>query len=815
MMEYLAHISSDGRKQRLKDHLCQTCHLAEEFARPLRLAHVAGIAALLHDSGKYTPTFQTYLRQAVQDQTSVKRGSVDHSTFGGKLILELAKKTGADHAEDQLAEILSNAIFSHHNSLGLKDHIAEDLTQCPYAKRVEKKLPDNEYIHVKENFFAEVISREELKAYYAKALEEYRNFEKRLAADDEAAYDDDYWTTLYLIEAFIYSCLLDADRTDTACFEEQKVTKKYDEQTLFQTYYERLLKRLQAFGSPKNKIDRLRSEMSKQCEYYAEKLGDGIYQLSIPTGGGKTLASLRYALKKAILQNKKRIIYISPYNSILDQNTQVFREVLNGDKDDETNILEYHSNIIRDKEKYETESQLDLATETFAIPIVMTTLVQFLNTVYARGTRNRRRFHNFIDTVIIIDEVQNIPLKCLALFNMLINFLTKYGKTSVLLCTATQPALEKLPVKAQLAEKSEIVQHLAQVEKEFKRVKFHDETARELGLKEMTRFIFEKAQKNASVLVILNTKAAVANVFEQLQMMLAVDIKLYHLSTGMCPAHRKEELTALKADLKAKQRVICISTQLIEAGVDISFSCVIRSLAGLDSIAQSAGRCNRNGERTLGDVYIVALRLDLENTARLRYINDGKSITKKQILGDPAIKSDAILSPQVVNRYFSALYKNVPENTLEYAFKQDQTLYECALGDENIIKFEEKTGLEFEDQFGFGAETIAKYFNVIDDVTTTLLVPYDERAKELIALLNGNWTAEFDLREVLRQAQIYTVNVYEQVLVKLAQQGAIYDLLADKHSQKQLLALNPESYDAKLGLTLKKESSFDLDNSIF
>ena len=173
-------------------------------------------------------------------------------------------------------------------------------------------------------------------------------------------------------------------------------------------------------------------------------------------------------------ENKKRIIYISPYNSILDQNTQVFREVLNGDKDDETNILEYHSNIIRDKEKYETESQLDLATETFAIPIVMTTLVQFLNTVYARGTRNRRRFHNFIDAVIIIDEVQNIPLKCLALFNMLINFLTKYGKTSVLLCTATQPALEKLPVKAQLAEKSEIVQHLAQVEKEFKRVKFHE-----------------------------------------------------------------------------------------------------------------------------------------------------------------------------------------------------------------------------------------------------------------------------------------------------------------------------------------------------
>lgn len=601
-MNYIAHIrESDGKIQTVKEHLLGVRDLAEEYGDKLQIKHIAGLAGLLHDMGKYTEVFKEYILSAVENPDAPpKRGSVDHSTAGGRLLFNQFH-SGHDIYKALLAEIVGNAIISHHSYL--QDFLNSDL-ESKYLYRVQDKQIE-EFEHSVDHFFKNVMEESVFHHYVDKAVVElkaYIHMEPTVQMEHKSM----------LLTKFVFSTLIDADRTNTRCFEENKVADEgSDSKILLKTFYQKLMVKINSFreGTDANSpINLLRQEMSDQCDKFAEKPSN-IYTLSIPTGGGKTLASLRYGLKHAVLFNKKRIIYVVPFTTIIEQNANEVRKILQ----DDAHILEHHSNVLEqdsdddemDDGRITVRQKLKLAKDNWDSPIIFTTMVQFLNAFYASGSRNIRRLHNLSESVIIFDEVQKVPVPCISLFNQAVNFLKTYAHSSIVLCTATQPELDFVKHKLEIEADAEMISHLDHVIEAFKRIEIVDRATGETFTNaKLTEFVKDQLDKVQSVLLVLNTKDAVKDLYHQLKEA-GLSISIYHLSTSMCAAHRNYILTEIRKRLSNKEPVICISTQLIEAGVDVSFHCVIRSLAGLDSIAQAAGRCNRHGEYGVQQVYVI------------------------------------------------------------------------------------------------------------------------------------------------------------------------------------------------------------------
>ncbi|WP_307190192.1 CRISPR-associated endonuclease Cas3'' [Geomicrobium sp. JCM 19039] len=434
---FVAHYRErDEKDQLVRDHLLETMCLSEGYGSKLNVKHIAGLAGLLHDLGKYSDDFQLYLYQAVfePEKSIFQRGDVDHATAGGKLLYEKYYTKDSSPHEKLLVEVVGNAIISHHGNL--HDYITPD-NESQFLNRITKEKL-HQFEEVKLRFYEEVISEIEFEAYVVKAVEELEQF-------GSYAIDGSFFLT-----KFVFSCLVDADRTNTREFElGVSSTITTHEKPEFKRYYHTLMKYLKSLKQKENAdepINVLRREMSEKCEKYANK-PSGIYTLSIPTGGGKTLASLRYALKHAEKYGKDRIIYIVPYTTIIEQNAQEVRCRLDAADD----VLEYHSNLVDEtvwdlgdkgdefEDGHVTKKQkLKLSAEDFSAPIIFTTMVQFLNVFYAKGNRNTRRLHNFSNSIIIFDEVQKVPLHCLSLFNEAVNFLHQRAQSSILLCTATQ-----------------------------------------------------------------------------------------------------------------------------------------------------------------------------------------------------------------------------------------------------------------------------------------------------------------------------------------------------------------------------------------
>ncbi len=798
-MEYIAHIrQKDKEIQTVVAHLLEVKGLAEIYGGKIGVGHIAGLAGLLHDLGKYTEEFKEYILEAVANPNEApKRGSVDHSTAGGKLIFDLLHKPGEPYRV-LLAEIVGNAIISHHSYL--QDFIDPNL-ELNYLKRVkEKEL--TEYEFTKMCFFENVMSEQELNDYIEKALAEltaYLDVSKSIPRQ------------AMFLSKFIFSTLIDADRTNSREFEENKygeINKSYKH--LLSSYYDKLMKKINGFkkeDDADNPINVLRSEMSDQCEEFAKRPSD-IYTLSIPTGGGKTLASLRYALKHAQLYDKKRIIYIVPYTTIIEQNADEVRKIL----DDNERILEHHSNVVNDElDDNEADDgriahyeKLKLAKDNWDAPIVFTTMVQYLDTFYAYGGRNIRRLHNLTDSILIFDEVQKVPTNCISLFNHSLNFLKENAKSSILLCTATQPALNFVNEKLNIGKQAEIISNIDAVVEKFKRVQVVDRVTEERFDKEkLVDFIADKFDEVNNILVILNTKIVVKDLYESLKETYAKGT-VFHLSTSMCPNHRTIILNKIKDRLKNKEPVICISTQLIEAGVDISFECVIRSLAGLDSIAQAAGRCNRHGKDEIRSVYVI--NYEEENLKFLKEIALGKEIAQK-ILKDLRINSSAhggsILSMQAMNYYFRYFYTE-RQVDLDYPIKgMNGTMIELLMAEEqnNSLYLAYKSSLNKAIPLALknSYQTAARNFQVIDSPTTSIIVPYRE-GKELITKLNGAATIE-DLSKILQKAQRYSISVYSYQLDLLKKSGNLTTLFDD-----QVYALVAGAYDEEYGLNIEGDS---------
>lgn len=533
--------------------------------------------------------------------------------------------------------------------------------------------------------------------------------------------------------------------------------------------------------------------MSDNC-YDKAKLPTGIYSLSIPTGGGKTLASLRFALKHAIEHGKDRIIYIVPFTTIIEQNAKTVRELL-----ETKELLEHHSNVIVEERKATTyeeltlQRQLNNAKDNWDIPIVFTTMVQYLNSFYSGKGRNLRRLHNLSNAVIIFDEVQSVPPKCVSLFNESINFLSKYAQSTIVLCTATQPALQH--VKQNIQIDGELVENLTEIEMAFKRTAIVTmDEHKEWTTDQLAEFIENKLDSVKSILIISNNKRTTKDLYAKF----ANREHVYHLSTGMCPAHRQEILKEMRKALENKEQVLCMSTQLIEAGVDVSFECVMRSLAGVDSIAQAAGRCNRNGEVDVREVYVF--RHAEENLGKLETIEKGQRCAAYLMrdMAEHGIFNGELLSSAAIEFYFKQYYEELALE-LDFPLKDlEETLHQL-LFSHNGQYVQEKMPLLLRASF----QTAADRFQVIEANTEAILVPYGE-GKELIADLTSR--EQIDYKSFLKKVQHYSVNVFPHEMRALQQEKLVYS--ADFGVFKIWIA-EPNAYDENYGLTIKGEARLE------
>ena len=609
---YIAHENQD-----LINHLLGVVRLSQRNAEKIGCADYGELLGLLHDIGKYSKSFQNYIQSAtgmldpdIDDEfveAIDKKGKIDHSTSGAQFVW---KRLSIGSPVDRLlAQILSLCLVSHHS--GIIDCLTTDShgTRDAFTKRIMKVDEKTHFSEVIKNSREEIGCRlEDLvsKPDFSKPLESVlKGIFMTVPEKKQQSIIFQFQVGLFV--RFLFSCLIDADRQDSADAEKPK-SAKLRQNGLYQSWHilsEKLEASINGFGTSKTVVNRIRAEVSDQCLLASKKV-KGIYTLTVPTGGGKTLASLRFALNHAELHQLDRIVYIIPFTTIIDQNAEVVRNILET-KDEEKGriVLEHHSNIGSERQTWKEK----LLTENWDAPVVYTTMVQFLEAFFGGGTRGARRMHQLARSVLVFDEIQSLPVRCVHMFCNAINFLVHQCGSSIVLCTATQPLLGEVdPIKGALAltPDREIVADVHKIYRELKRVDVLDSRKpRGWTDDEIAELAIQEVEKVGSCLIIVNMKRSARSLFTIMQGKTTIDC--FHLSTGMCPVHRKKILNVIRERIRPENALptICISTQLIEAGVDVDFGSVIRYNAGLDSIAQAAGRCNRNGTRDICKVHIV------------------------------------------------------------------------------------------------------------------------------------------------------------------------------------------------------------------
>lgn len=785
---FCAHIDPiTFKEQSIKEHLYNVSVLAKEYGAKVSLGATAKLIGILHDMGKDTRKFDSYLRYSIANPTDKSlKGSVDHSTAGAKFIYDRFCNTYEPY-QKLTAQLISLAICSHHGGLiDCLDISGKDI--FTRRMRTEKEIYYDEALL---NFMKDCPEIADIDGLFNEAKEEIKAIIYRINKINSSRRFGQFASGM--LEKYLFSCVIDADRYDTYLFMENIEQKMdIDKQVLWKELSDRLENELQEYPK-KNHIDLLRGEISEACRDFG-KNKPGIYQLSVPTGGGKTLSSLRYALEHAKEFNKDRIFYIIPYTTIIDQNAKDIREILGR----EDIILEHHSNLVIDNE----DEDYKLLTERWDSPIILTTMVQFLDTLFSGGTQGVRRMHNLANSIIIFDEIQAIPIKCINMFNSAINFLTCICNATIILCTATQPLLSTTEIPLKLSENPDIISNIHERFAQFKRVNIVDK--RIIGgysTDLIKKFILETMEQVESLLAVLNTRNSAKEIYyamKEANEVLSEEKRysIFHLSTYMCPAHRLDILKSIKEKL-GHERVICISTQLIEAGVNISFECVVRSLAGFDSIAQAAGRCNRHGEKEYGNAYIV--KVEGESVSRLADIKEGQKCTERildEFSEEPDVFDKDLLSPKVMERYYK-YYFHERKGVMNYTFSiedKTMTMYDLlSYNSEAVDAFEGRNGCRTDLMLKQSFKTAGDNFQVIDQATTGVIVPY-ERGKELISLINGECNLD-ELKQYLKEAQHYSVNLFEIDRRKLERMGGIVGL-----RDGTVFALREELYRGDVGI---------------
>jgi len=811
----IAHVCKlDRLQQLLIDHLLETSSISGQLAAKLNLGLVGELLGLMHDFGKYSRKFQKYIHDEtslfnpdLDDEENTPNGSkVDHSTAGAQWVYRELRKFGAAQGIGELfGQMLGLCIASHHGE-GLIDCLDGE-GNAVWKKRFEK---DDELTHLEE------CEQNADKAVQQKAHELagenlIRSLLKAVKPILSDSIINEKTKEFYLgcLTRFLFSCLIDADRINSSDFEReaQKEVRRLTEKPDWKPAIDKLEAKLAGFEN-RYPIDEIRRRISDDCLKRAAD-SQGIYTLTVPTGGGKTLASLRYALHHAQKHNLDRIIYIIPYTSIIDQNAQAVREILGEDW-----VLEHHSNLEPEKQSWQDK----LLSENWDKPIVFTTMVQFLDAWFGGGTRGARHIHPMTNAVLIFDEIQTLPVKCVHLFCNVLNWLTIFGKSTAVLCTATQPLLgesglqnfpkdkrESIAARGLLKQPAhaEIMGKHRDLDKLFadlSRVKIRfNEKAGGWNVNEAGAFLLEQFQTTQSCLFIVNTKKWAQELYQYCQRQNVPPEALFHLSTHQCAAHRKAIFDTIKARLENKQPVICISTQLIEAGVDISMACVIRALGGLDSIAQAAGRCNRHGEKEgKGQVWV----LNLQEQDFMRILPDiqaGKTHAER-VFRDFA--GQDILQPAAMERYFG-YYFYQRSDEMAYSVKNSATgsLLDW-LSDNALNPYGEKNNKRRKllPLLMQSFKSAGRAFQAIDAPTRAVIVPYGEGEK-LIAKLCGEWDPK-EMYDAKKKAQRYSVNVFPNVWDKLQKENALHETIEDSG----IYYLDERYYNNEFGLSLDETS---------
>ncbi len=624
--KYLAHIDEkDGREQTILEHLVNTGKIAAAFGKPFASEEEAYSCAMIHDIGKYSEAFQKRLHGGIK---------TDHSTAGAQLAVNVLKDP-----------IISFCVAGHHAGLpDIGSKIDDDTTSSLYG-RLKRKV---------ENYSS---YKDEL------ILPKGNQYPKTMTSNK---YDSQFYIRM------LYSCLVDADFLDTEYFMSNGKIER--DHFSIEPLGMKLEQYTSKWNKPKTRIDKLRNRIRNSAIDRAKK-PPGLFTFTVPTGGGKTIASIAFALHHASIYKKRRVIYVIPYCSIIEQTQRTFEEIFGAQ-----NVIAHFANVEYDTENEDENNRRYLAAENWDAPIVLTTSVQFFESLYGNRSSSCRKLHNISDSVIIFDEAQMLPVPYLIpCVDSISELICNYGCSAVL-CTATQPALNQLFRKDPRFTNEKIIELCPReysLDKEFERVTYQFD-----GLLNDEQ-LAEKMNKEKQVLCIVNNRQQAQDLFGMLDEKIA-----FHLSTRMTPHDRKTALSEIEKRLKSGEPCRVVSTSLIEAGVDIDFPIVYRSYSGLDSIVQAAGRCNREGKNSAQKSIVHVFDTDRNiPDLLLQNINAAKHAIAKY--AEPN-------SPECIKTYFEFLLyvlkgednldsHQIIEECCKYNFKKASDSFHIIDTDESIV----------------------------------------------------------------------------------------------------------------------------------
>ena len=706
---YIAHKTNVGyciddcQYQTIKEHLEGTASLCASYAKCFGAEDAGKLCGLMHDIGKYSEGFQKRIWE--------NGPKVDHASAGA---IECWGKRQAYAAM---------CVMGHHGGL-MNVGVRDDMTDS-------------------DTFYGRLRRYQNQKKYeYSKWKDEIDLPPKMPPAPNVKNYCEEMFFTRML-----YSCLVDADFLDTASFmgePREIITANWDELN------RRLDEYTRNWYPPKNELNAIRCKILDTCKVCGEEDRDSLFTLTVPTGGGKTVSSLAFALRHARRMGKDRIIYVIPYTAIIEQTAEVFREILGEDV-----VLEHHSGIAYDDGEDgnldDRQKQLKYASENWDMPIIVTTAVQFFESLFSNKPSRCRKLPNIANRGVIFDEAQMLPIPCLYPCVYAISELTRAYNVTAVLCTATQPALDPLFEKYLKKTPREICPPELRRGDIFKRVTFRKSgklTQAELA---------EELNLQRQVLCIINSREAAQDMYG-----LLAEEGRFHLSTLMPPAARQNQLAIIRERLAAGEPCRVISTSLVEAGVDLDFPAVYREFAGLDSILQAAGRCNRNGKNPRKESVVTVFKAEWKTPTMLNTAIDSCDYVWSGTF-DPS-------DEQVIRRYFEELL----------FLKGDE-----AKDAQRIMNMMKKRTLPFAD--------IAEKFHMIDSNAVTVYIPTEE-SRPLIE----QYRSGLINRTLMRKLGRFGVTVYPNKLKDLVTAGDVEALGGDVY-----VLMNEEMYDERTGLSMK------------
>ncbi len=727
---FYAHSTASADKldwQTLEDHLRTVGRLAAERADRFGAVSWGEAAGLLHDIGKYTIPFQRRLEGSSE--------RVDHSTAGAHIAIETYPQVG---------HLLAYLIAGHHAGLANGRDVGE---RTPLKNRLEADLPPLDPVWQQE------IS-------LPGGLSPPPHFQSRR--------DRGYFQYAFLVR-MVFSCLVDADFVDTEAFyalHEKGVPHARGGGPPLDVLHDALNQYLATFKADRD-VNRLRGEILSHVRAQAQ-LPPGRFSLTVPTGGGKTLASLAFALDHAIAHGMDRVIYVITFTSIVEQNAAVFRDALG--EHGETAVLEHHSAFDAGSQRdRHTIDKLRRDSENWDAPIIVTTAVQFFESLFAAKTSRCRKLHNIAGSVVILDEAQTMPLPLLRPSVAALDELALNYRTSIVLCTATQPALAETDDPERsfaggLRDLRELAPEPERLYRQLERV-----SVRHIGTLDDDA-LRDELLATEQVLCIVNNRRHARSLFESI----ADQPGAYHLTTSMYAVHRRRVLAEIRETLEAGLPCRVVATSLIEAGVDIDFPRVLRAEAGLDSIAQAAGRCNREGRRRASDSEVAIFATANDDWApppELKQFAQASVEVLRHHGDDP-------LSLEAIEAYFRLLYWQQGPQQLDR---------------HGLLKLIEDGRLE-----GLPFDTLEQKFRMIENNQRAVIIPVDDDGIARTALRELAYAA--GVGGIARKLQPYTVQVPQQGFAALERVGAIAAIEPDKFGDQFMAMVNEDLYDDRLGL---------------